>query len=70
MPIFTTLGSYAIPGQPYGVIQAEQIARDANGNRIVASSGLYQLAPDIGIVGDPNPNYVANYGLSMTLERH
>ena len=64
-PIFTTLGSYAIPGEPYGVIQGERVARDDNGNMIVNSSGLYNLDSDIGILGDTNPNYMLNGGINL-----
>ncbi len=65
VPIFTTLGSYAIPGQPYGVIQGERVKRDANGNLIVGSNGLYELDPSIAILGDPNPDYQLNGGITL-----
>ncbi len=66
--LFTTLGSYVIAGQPYGVIQGEFIQRDAQGNPIVASSGLYQLEGDIGVIGDPNPDYNLNGGISVNFK--
>ncbi len=62
---YTNLGNFAIPGQPYGVIQGVPIARDENGNRIVNSLGLYQTAPDLAILGDPNPNFLLNGGLNL-----
>lgn len=72
---FGTLGNYAIPGQPYGVMQGEVFERDANGNLVVNSIGEYIAAPDIGIIGDPNPNYQANWinnfswkGLSLSFQ--
>lgn len=34
--LFTILGSYAIPGNPYGVVQGGVIGRDNNGNPIEA----------------------------------
>lgn len=54
---FNFLGNFAIPGQPYGTIQGSRIQRDANGNPLISSSGTYQQDTDIGIIGDPNPDY-------------
>lgn len=64
--IYTTLGSYAVPGQPYGVIQGTKIARDENGNRLVSSAGTYISDPDLAILGDPNPDYNLNGGVSIS----
>lgn len=63
---YTTLGNFAIPGQPYGIIQGEKILRDDNGNAIISSAGLFQVAPEIGILGDPNPNFQLNGGTTLT----
>ncbi|MEL7427235.1 MAG: outer membrane beta-barrel protein, partial [Bacteroidota bacterium] len=60
------LGSYAIPGQPYGVIQGQQILRDENDNLVVSAGGVYQLDPIITILGDPNPDFNLNGGLTMS----
>ncbi len=65
---YSNLGNFAIVDQPYGVIQGEVISRDANGNRIVQSNGTYLTAPDLGILGDPNPAYVMNYGLNVNFK--
>ncbi|WP_020534711.1 SusC/RagA family TonB-linked outer membrane protein [Lewinella cohaerens] len=65
---YSNLGNFAIVDQPYGVIQGEVIARDENGNRIVQSNGTYLTAPDLGILGDPNPAYVLNYGLNVNFK--
>lgn len=54
---FSFLGNFAIPGLPYGTIQGSQIQRDADGNAIVGQAGNYQGATDIGVIGDPNPDY-------------
>ncbi|MBX2876504.1 MAG: SusC/RagA family TonB-linked outer membrane protein [Saprospiraceae bacterium] len=61
-----SLGNYAIVGRPYGIILGDRIRRDDAGNPIIASNGVYQDAPDIGELGDPNPNFTANGGLSLT----
>ncbi|MDN5205192.1 SusC/RagA family TonB-linked outer membrane protein [Fulvivirgaceae bacterium BMA10] len=57
---FTTLGTFAVPGQPYGVIQGSAVARDAQGNRLVdPTTGYYITDPDnTRIIGDPNPDFL------------
>lgn len=54
---FSFLGNFALPGQPYGVIQGSKIQRDADGNPIIGQAGNFQAATDIGVIGDPNPDY-------------
>ncbi len=54
---FTNLGNFAIPGEAYGVIQGSSIARDGNGNPIVAADGNYLSNPDLTIIGDPNSDW-------------
>jgi TonB-linked SusC/RagA family outer membrane protein len=51
------LGNFAIPGQPFGAIQGGMIQRTADGIPIISSAGTYQEATEIGIIGDPNPDY-------------
>ena len=50
-------GNYAIPGEPYGVLQGNPILRDANGNAIITGSGLTQRDPNQAIIGNPAPNF-------------
>ncbi|GAB5523964.1 MAG: SusC/RagA family TonB-linked outer membrane protein [Roseivirga sp.] len=54
---FSFLGNFAIPGQPYGIIQGSRIQRNDAGQPIISASGTYQQDTDIGIIGDPNPDY-------------
>jgi TonB-linked SusC/RagA family outer membrane protein len=56
---FTNLGAFAIQGQPLGVLQGLYVQRDATkGNqRIVSGTGDYLPSTEIGIIGDPNPDY-------------
>ena len=58
---YTNLGNFAIPGQPFGVIQGSPFERGPNGGLFVNTAGEYQAASDIGIIGDPNPNYSVNW---------
>ncbi len=65
---YSNLGNFAIPGQPYGVIQGAQVLRDDNGTPIISSAGIYQAAPDIGILGDPNRDYTINASTGVSFK--
>ena len=55
---FTNLGTFAINGQPLGVLQGNYRQVDAKtGKYIVDDNGYYLGSSDIGIIGDPNPKY-------------
>lgn len=55
---FTNLGNFAIKGQPYGVIKGTYTERDANGNALITENGDYKISSEIGIIGDPNPDFL------------
>jgi len=56
------LGNFAIPGQPYGIMEGSRVLRDeATGLPIVGGNGVYQADPDQGIIGDPNPDFQMNF---------
>jgi len=55
------LGNYAIVGQPYGVIQGTEFRKDEAGNYIVDGQGNYVGENNITPIGDPNPNFTANW---------
>ncbi|TFV96152.1 SusC/RagA family TonB-linked outer membrane protein [Algoriphagus kandeliae] len=55
---FTTLGNFAIPGEPFNVIKGIGFERDEQtGQPIVLSNGIYKPAADLQILGDPNPRW-------------
>ncbi len=58
---FSNLGNAAIEGEPLGVLFGTRIERDDSGNLIVDSRGDYQSATEDGIIGDPNPDFTANF---------
>ena len=58
---FTNIGNFAIPGQPYGVIQGSSFQRDEAGNLVVNAAGSYIDNNDLVPIGDPNPNFTANW---------
>lgn len=57
---YTTLGNYAIPGEQFGVIYGQQFQRDESGRILVNGQGGY-VPGGFGVIGDPNPNYTANW---------
>lgn len=77
---FSTLGNFAIRGEPYGLIKGIGIQRDGNGNKIVQPSGRYLPTNGPVALGDPNPEFTTslingvsykNFRLSFMLEyRH
>ena len=47
-----------IKGQPYGVLKGEKIARTSDGIPLIDPSfGMYINDADMGIIGDPNPDF-------------
>ncbi|MDF2156871.1 SusC/RagA family TonB-linked outer membrane protein [Algoriphagus sp. CAU 1675] len=55
---FTTLGNFAIPGQPFNIIKGIGFDRDEQtGQPIILSNGLQKPAADLKILGDPNPRW-------------
>jgi TonB-linked SusC/RagA family outer membrane protein len=54
---FTNLGTFAMNGQPLGVIMGKAYARAASGEKIVGANGDYQPDNVISILGDPTPKY-------------
>ena len=55
---FTTPRPALIVGQPYGVLEGTKLARDEEGNPLVdPATGMYINDTEVGIIGDPNPDY-------------
>jgi TonB-linked SusC/RagA family outer membrane protein len=68
-------GNYAIEGKPFNIIQGSKVARNENGELLVSDTGDWLPADDIGIIGNPIPNYTMNFineitwkGLSLTAQ--
>jgi TonB-linked SusC/RagA family outer membrane protein len=58
--LFSNLANFAIEGQPFNVIQATYGLKDANGNSLITANGDYEISPEIGIIGDPNPDWLGS----------
>ncbi len=56
---FTNLGNFAVAGQPMNIIMGDVIARDTlSGEKIVGVDGFHELDPQIGVLGNPNPDFL------------
>ncbi len=55
---YTNLGNFAIEGKPFGVIQGTFVNKNENGDLIVNDNGDWDISQEIGIIGDPNPDYL------------
>lgn len=58
---YADLGNFAVPGEPFGVIRGTGFERDANGNYLLTSSDGRPIATDVQSIGNPNPNFTANW---------
>ena len=65
---FGNLGNAAIEGQPMGVIFGSRVLRDDSGNLVVDSVGDYDTDPQNGVIGDPNPDWVANLNNTISFK--
>ena len=64
--LYTTLGSFIVAGEPYGVIQGQKIQRYGDTDQwVVGSAGTYLLNNTLQTLGDPAPKYVINTGLNL-----
>ncbi|WP_100628425.1 SusC/RagA family TonB-linked outer membrane protein [Algoriphagus formosus] len=59
---FTTLGNFAIPGEPFNIIKGLGFDRDEQtGEPIILSNGLHKPAADLQVLGDPNPAWTGSW---------
>ena len=63
---FTNLGNFAFPGEEFGLLYGQRVLRDDEGRAIIGADGLTQVDPELGIIGNPNPNYRLNGGTSLS----
>jgi TonB-linked SusC/RagA family outer membrane protein len=54
------LGNYAIEGKPLNVIKGTYVERSPDGELIVNPQGDYKFADEIGIIADPNPDWLGS----------
>ena len=65
-----SLGNYAIPGEPFGAMYGSTFMRtdntDPSSQYVVESIGNYQSSGEFGIIGNPNPDFIANWINTLT----
>ncbi len=62
---FTNQGNFARNNEPFNVIMGSFVEKDANGNNIVLDNGYWKESADIGVIGDPNPDYTVSFSNSF-----
>ncbi|MBD8388410.1 SusC/RagA family TonB-linked outer membrane protein [Dysgonomonas sp. BGC7] len=62
-------GSYAIEGQPLGVIYGTAYKRDAQRRMIIGSDGFPVVNEELQILGDPNPDWQLGWAHSIEYRR-
>jgi TonB-linked SusC/RagA family outer membrane protein len=63
---FTDLGNFAIEGEPLNVIKGTFVQKAPDGQLIINSSGDYKPANDIGIIADPNPEWLGSAMMNIS----
>ncbi len=58
---FTNQGNFAKEGEPFNVLMGTYVERDASGNPIVLDNGYWKVSSDIGVIGDPNPDFTMSF---------
>ncbi|GHB64528.1 SusC/RagA family TonB-linked outer membrane protein [Persicitalea jodogahamensis] len=58
-----SITSNAIVGQPLGILFGSRAARKPDGSLDLDENGFPKLAPEQGIIGDPNPDWRGGLGL-------
>jgi TonB-linked SusC/RagA family outer membrane protein len=62
---FSAVSSRIIEGQPFGILSGTRYKRDASGELIINVDGWPVIDDQQGIIGDPNPDWIA--GITNTL---
>jgi outer membrane receptor protein involved in Fe transport len=63
---FSNRGNFAIEGEPLNVIKATYTEKAPDGQSIINSTGSYQQAAEIAIIGDPNPDWLGSVITGVT----
>ena len=65
---FTGSSSRAVEGHALGALWGGKFQRGADGKLILDENGFPQQAIEEGVIGDPNPDYRAGFGTSLTFK--
>ncbi len=67
-PAFTSIGSYAIVGEPVGVFFGTKWKRNSNGELIIDANGIPVKEKEQGNVGNPNPDWTGGIRNTFTFK--
>lgn len=62
-------GSYAIEGQPLGVLYGTAYKRDEQGRMIIGADGFPVKSDELQVLGNPNPDWRLSWLHSLTYKR-
>ncbi len=69
---FTNLGNFAVVGEPFGVIKGTYAVRNGTDGRtgelLITPNGDYKISNEIGIIGDPNPDFMLSGFTDITFK--
>ena len=65
---YQEVGTSLVAGQPYGVIYGNKYAR-VNDQRLIGNDGFPVTDSNLGVLGNPNPEWVLQWGNSLKLKR-
>lgn len=57
---YSNEGNFAIEGQPLNVIQGTYVEKAPDGQFVITESGNYKQANEIGIIANPNPDWMGS----------
>lgn len=63
---FSGVSSYAIVGQPFGVLYGTDWKRNSNGDLLLDANGLPQVTATSQVIGNPNPKWLMNINNTFT----
>lgn len=59
--IENAVGSFAIEGQPLGVLYGTAYERDDEGRMLIGSDGFPVVSNELSVLGDPNPDWLMSW---------
>ena len=72
---YTDLGNFAIEGEQLNLIKGKYIRKSPDGQRIIGEDGNYAAASDVGIIANPNADWISAFittlswkGISLNMQ--
>jgi hypothetical protein len=65
---FEEISPSLVVGQPYGVLYGTRYLRDVNGERVIGEDGFPLVDPEMGVIGNPNPDWTMGLNNQLTFK--